>query len=332
MLFVIKKRKVINSLFFVICSILLLSGCSKDVPPTAAKGDAEFAVYLLKDQSLKFYNIYNKPVSSLELMPRPWLTSSDIRIYDFSSHCIYLKRNRAELFESRNGVPAPQMNSPFVVTVNGKAIYAGYFTAPASSYMAGAPSIDLSPIFYADDMISIISQNDETDIRNDERIKNVLSKAGIYQGGVKASISGLSVINNDTALVKYKLSLTNNCNYPVYVLDADKTGGELFHYFTNGPLFYNIQTKNTNWAQYKSYYTPTPYNLVLPEWFTLLKADETITREITLKGYSRFEKGDYEVSMRYQNPFIPKKEDRILNNNNIWLGSTTTNRVYFKLN
>ena len=53
----------------------------------------------------------------------------------------------------------------------GKAIYAGYFTSPASSYMAGAPSIGIDELIYTDDIISIENYGSELDCRDDESIK-----------------------------------------------------------------------------------------------------------------------------------------------------------------
>lgn len=333
MLFKLKGSQIVKALAVIIFSTLLINGCSKDVPPTAVKGGGDFAVYMLKDQSLKFSDVYNKPVSSLELMKKPWLTSSDISMYDFSSHYIYLKKNRAEMFAKKEGVGEPQMNMPFVVTANGKAVYAGYFTSPISSYMAGAPSIQLLDFFYAEDIIHIGNAIfPKNDLREDESIKMALIKDGIYKGGVKASISSISIVNDDVATVNYKLTLTNNSGEPLYVLDPDKTGSSLFHYFTNGPSFYNVQNKTTNWSQYKQTATPSPYNQVLPGWFVLLKVNQSITRNVSLKGYSRFEKGDYEVNMQFANPFVTQKENRVLNNNSIWLGSTNTEMVYFTFN
>ena len=74
--------------------VLFFSGCNKDVNPLSVRGENEFAIYLLQDQSLKFFDVQKKDVSSLKLMSKHWLNTSDIGLYDFSSHFIYLKRDK----------------------------------------------------------------------------------------------------------------------------------------------------------------------------------------------------------------------------------------------
>lgn len=299
--------------------ILLFAGCNKDVNPLSARGENDFAIYLLQDQSLKFIDVKNKDISSLKLMSKPWLNSSDIEFYDFSSHCIYLKRDKTLL-------PQQAINKPFVVTANGKASYVGCFTSPASSYLPGVPSIDVSEASYFPGDILYIEKGytSGADIRENEKIKSALISSGIYRGGIKVNLSDIVIINGDIASVKYTLTFTNNDLVNLFIIDPQQTGTGLFHYFTNGPSFYNKLTQKSNWSNLKTIVRPVPYNLIQFDWYTSLPAGKTISRTVTLTGYERFTPGDYSVNMIYANPpFIPK-ENRENRTGRYWLGFVPT--------
>ena len=85
---------------FVFLFILsLFGGCSDENPVTPpAKKDYPYAIFFLKDTNLTFEEAANKNITLDDLADTPWLTQDDIQFYDWSSHCIYLKKNKDYLF------------------------------------------------------------------------------------------------------------------------------------------------------------------------------------------------------------------------------------------
>ncbi|MBU2431908.1 MAG: hypothetical protein KKH99_14540, partial [Proteobacteria bacterium] len=71
--------------FFLLCLLLLFTGCQSNdnlINPTA---DSTFGIYLLKDRTISIGQIQNININELELESEPWLASTDIDFYDYSS-------------------------------------------------------------------------------------------------------------------------------------------------------------------------------------------------------------------------------------------------------
>ena len=77
--------------YFIFCLLLLSIGCQDNV--TNPTEDSTFGIYLLKNRTLNIQDIQNFNINELELESTPWLASTDIDFYDYSSHCIYLKKD-----------------------------------------------------------------------------------------------------------------------------------------------------------------------------------------------------------------------------------------------
>ena len=117
--------------------LILIAGCSdngSDVLPT--KRNDAFAMYFLKDTTLKIRDILNRRLEDLELADKPWLSQDDIDFYDWSSHCIYLKKDKSKLFpnyyEGYYQLPTSWTDRPWIVVANNVPCYRGYFLTDAS--------------------------------------------------------------------------------------------------------------------------------------------------------------------------------------------------------
>jgi hypothetical protein len=307
----------IFSVVFLVC----VSGCSKEVNPLAAKDNSGFAIYLLNNQSLKYSDVKGKEVASLKLKGKPLLNSDDIVMYDFSSHVIFLKGERAFFFGDQKVLDNSLVNTPFVVTAYGKPCYVGSFTSPTSSLLYDCPSIDITGFLYPSDVMCISpGVSTEVDLREDERVKGALISEGKYRGGLSVKLSDVSVVNGDTATVEYKLTFTNNDGNDLYILDPDKTGPGLFHYFTSGPNLYNKNTGKYYSPVYQIVTAPDSYNSFDKEWFTVISAGKSISRTITFKGYEPFSAGVYSVTMNYANPMQISVLNRKIDGGRVWMG------------
>jgi hypothetical protein len=104
-------------------------GCSREPGPASPNNSGEFALFFLRDSALTGGQVTQMDKSQLVLRDEAWLTDDDIRFYDFSTHCIYLKQDKKRFFDTGTGgqfVFHPVLISkPFVVVANGERCYIG---------------------------------------------------------------------------------------------------------------------------------------------------------------------------------------------------------------
>jgi len=236
--------------------LTLLWNCERNKNPLSSYGenDFAFAIYFLQNDELKMKDVYDKDLSELKLSLMPWLWDKDIRFYDWSSHCIYLKRDKTNYFPNWennkfNEFPPEWADKPFIVVANGKRCYIGYFEHSALSHLWPAPTItDGYNSGYPSDVLFMDWMWLYHDYpQNHPDVKKALIKAGLYHGGISVTfdttdVNTLRMIENaDTSNISYKFTLSNNDEDDLYVIDPDKTDSDLFHLFTNGLTFQNIK-------------------------------------------------------------------------------------------
>jgi hypothetical protein len=213
-----KKVIIIPYLFgcfiFILLTITFYS-CSNPTEPDL--DEHNFAIYFLSVDDLKMKDVFDKDLSKLKLSAVPWLCDEDIRFYDWSSHCIYLKNDKTYFIpgwkkgERFNVFPAEWGDKPFVVVADGKRCYLGYiesllspsqgWIAPAISGINGMYPLD---VIYIDWMwlYHIYPQNNPN-------VKNALIKSGLYRGGISVTFDTTDtntlcmVENADTSTISY---------------------------------------------------------------------------------------------------------------------------------
>jgi len=323
-----------NKLF--VCT-LYLSSCLflyQCTCPTRSDIDDDFAIYLLKDPSIEIYDILDTPLSELELEDEPWLSTDDIDFYDFSTHCIYLKKDVKSLFNDTIDVLFPRSwwDKPFIVCANNEKIYTGIFRAgPSSTPWWQVPYIDDGFGRFPSDVLFIdwiFAFDVLEDRRYDNQIKEALIDAGVFRGGIEVSLLSVNIVENaDTSTINYTFELKNNDSDALYVIDPDITGSELFHYWTNGVILKNTETGEHFGSDLKQVTHLDPILSWEPEWFTKINSGESIIREIDLKGYERFPAGNYLCQFKYSGPTKIEKDDRYLPDGRYWLGEINSNTV-----
>ena len=133
--------------FGLVCSLLLPS-CEKD-PDTG----------------------FQDPAFKLEFLSGTVITENDLLYYDASSHLFHLK---SELDENAL--------SDFSVMIYDDTIYKGEIVSSASSFIPGCPYYISDGFFQGADLILIGTTLDSEDLRNDERILDVLSSRNCDPG------------------------------------------------------------------------------------------------------------------------------------------------------
>jgi len=313
----------------IVAVALFGTGClTEPGPPPANEGPA-LAIFFLENSSLTGYQASQLDLDLLVLRKEPWLTSNDVQFYDFSSHCIYLKADKSQFFATDTGghfVFDPVLiDKPFVVVANGEKCYLGSLHSGLLSTLPPGPYVDeLDVGFYPEDVLHISRfWGSETDVRGDSRIKDALISVGIYRGGIALDLENVNVLeNNDTSTIEYTFRTANIDRDNLCVIDPNKMGTELFHYFTNGVV---LQGNNRLYqSEYKKVTTPaTSWD---PAWFVEIPAGSFIERTVKLKGYPRMLPGVYRCKLTFDGPKV-RKGDRYLSGGRIWLGDVVSNRI-----
>lgn len=321
--------------------ILLLTlfiNCDNPVSPIRY-GEYAFAIYFLYDKNLKMKDVYDKDLEELKLASKPWLSDRDIRFYDWSSHLIYLKKDKTHFIpgwekdKEPNFLPEEWADKPFIVTANGRQCYMGYFSHILYSRTPWkAPMIaDIFNSTYPHDIIMSVWWFLYHDTpQNNLRVKKSLVEAGLYRGGISVTFDTTDAIvdfeNADTSTVTYRFTITNNDQDDLYILDPDKTGTDLFHWYNNGITFMNIETRRIYEPRWRKYVEPTSLDYWSPEWFTKLKSGQSIRRTVVLKGYPYFPAGEYIFEFRYSGPMLGMEKDaREHEDSRYWVGPTRSN-------
>jgi len=315
-----------------------MSGCKDNnpvVPPT--QNDNTFAIYFLKDTTLTIKDILSTNLEDLVLADKPWISQEDIDFYDWSSHCIYLKKDKSYFFRSDFDSFTPDflyklswVDRPLIVVANGKKCYTSYFFSTLLSDFWPSPDIfDFDITHYPKDVIyTEWPYPFAKDVRSNQDVKKTLNNLDILHEGLQITMDSILIDNAETTTIRYKITINNNDSDNLYVLDPDKIETSLFYAFTNGPEFYN-STNNTVYRSLNTGAIVPTYGTFKPEWFSKIKSGQSINRMITLKGYPHLPDGNYYCSFSFNNPYYIKKEERMLSDGRYWMGPTRSELIGF---
>lgn len=158
------------------------------------------------------------------------------------------------------------------------------------------------------------------DPRNDERLISAFKNSGLLHSGLSVTINTLSVNNTKISL---SFVVTNRDKSDLLILDFDKMGTNLFHYYTNGLIFVN---KDQPRFIYCNIYPqgPTPTNSWKTDWLTLLKSGDSKQFSINYTIDSPLTAGNYIAYFHFPGlTFQIAKDDLFQDNGRIWLGEVT---------
>ena len=320
--------------------IILFINCTSTIEP---EDGYPFAIYFLKNNLLKIDDVHNTNIDSLKLKSTPWLINEDLEFYDWSSHCLYINKNKDHFITGWDTVKIEDqlfnnnyVNKPFVVLSNNIRVYIGYYHSDLYSqcFWPYPMIFDLYYDRYLHDVIMlnwIVSFTNSP--LNNSQIRSSLNSCNLYRAGIEiildqSNLNSLKVIDNaDTSTIEYSYTIVNNDEDDLYILDPDKSGGDIFHLFTNGINFKNIDTGEILYSKYKDVYSLPNLKYWSYDWFIKLESMSSITRKVMLKGYPRFPKGEYQVELSFSNPPYVNRTDSRFDNGRYWLGVTKSNKA-----
>lgn len=278
-------------LFITIALIICISSCEKN------KNDSEITdgFSLVISDSLTY-------------------NSNHIDFYDFSSHLIYLKTGYFS-FSDFGG---------FRVSVDNEVIYTGLMFPSYSSYLPTGPVIRCAPTFYDDFIIPIdffqvtnSAGNTNEDPRNDTRIIEALKKYNQVRKGLSLEILSLERLSSNK--LELTVQIINHDADVLLILDPEKMGIELFHYFTNGLTL--VDSFNNSYTHKITPEKPNAYDSWKNDWLTTVNGNETKAITIIYNDFESIPSGRY--SARFVYPGLGSqinREDLIQHNSRIWLG------------
>ncbi len=248
---------------------------------------------------------------------------SDFELYDSSTHIFYFRTNHPEFKTDKS--------SSFSLLANGEEIYKGVFWPSYSSSLPYGPYISSFPSLYPDYTfrIEFITIDDQPqDSRNDPRLISALKKHNLLHSGLSAEIKNITI---NGFHMTFSFIITNKDNSDLLILDPEKMGPKLFHYFTNAPIFYNITQKKV-FSYNTDYQIPSPWNSWSPDWLSELKSGDSRQFTFYYTINSTLTPGDYRVSFEFPGLSNQITRDQLFQHNkHIWLGDILlTKKLNFK--
>jgi hypothetical protein len=289
--------------------------------------------YLLKDEGMDFLTARKMPLAQLVLQDKPWIASEDIQRYDWSSHCLYLKKDVSIAWTRIN-----LRGTPFVVVADGQRCYLGALWSLISSFVPEGNAAVIHGVgsrgqedLLALNLMSVLRKGESRiDVRDDPRVAKALRRQGQFHAGLQCSLDRVRVeYEKDTCSVVYTYTVRNADEDDLYVLDPERIDPAFFHDFQNGVRGRDLDDNVTfGWPNpRKGAPQPTPWAKADVAWFSRLKKGESMTRIVTMDGLPRILPGKYECAFSLGSPEYlhgftgtVKKEQRQLKDGRVWLG------------
>jgi hypothetical protein len=281
-----------TSLFIGIVIFLVLTSCEK------TSYNADYDVLLKTESGFSF-------------------KYSDFELYDSSTHIFYFKNCHPE-FKTAS-------NDKFSILANGQIIYQGFFLAPYSSYIPSGPFIFSFYKFGPDHFFEIEAwfPDNLKDSRNDPRLIDALKQKGLLHSGLKVSIDSIKI--SGTQLV-FKFTVTNSDLSDLMILDPDRAGVNLFHYFTNGLSMYD-SAHNLIFKSNIEFSAPASFRDWSVDWLSVLKSGDSKQFTINYTPSTPIMPGEYHASFEFPGMYFQIPKDQLYQNSDrIWLGDIQVNK------
>ncbi len=236
----------------------------------------------------------------------------DITLYDSSTHIIY--------FKEAQSVFSVFLQDRFDFFDNGDTIYSGIFSPGYSSSIPAGPFIP-SPSMYGDYALRIeLWFENIPDVRNSPRLIEILKEHNLLHSGLSGTVDFLRITDNQ---LSFGFTIANNDLTDLLIIDINKTGPELYHYFTNG-LYLRDQDHHEVFSSTIEHLAPVPWNSWKPEWLSLLKSGESVSFTINYPIETPVNPGEYSVLFEFPGLAYQVTKDQLFQGNNrIWLGDIT---------
>ncbi len=242
---------------------------------------------------------------------------SDFELYDSSAHVYYLKTSHPE-FDAEKA-------STFSLLANGEEVCKGVFFQGYSSSLPSGPFISNTPAFYPAYTIMIdfmTIDNKPIDTRNDPRIISALEEHNLLHSGLSVEINSVGITGTQLA---FTFTVTNHDLSDLLILDPDKTGPGLYHYFTNGLSLRKVPYEEVFSGNIEAE-APSPWDSWKIDWLTELKSGESKQYALNYTLESSIAPGEYIAFFDFPGLSYQVTKDQLFQDNKrIWLGDILLN-------
>jgi len=242
---------------------------------------------------------------------------NDFELYDSSTKILYFKSYHPEFLNYKD----PEFTF-FADTV---LIHSGYFWPAYSSAFPSTPFISTNPFHYQNHALGFeyLIQN-KPDPRNDSRLMSAFKENNLLHAGLSVSIESLII---DGTQVSLSCIVINHDKDDLYILDYNKMGTNLFHYYTNGLVFVNKTQPEIVYCIINSQ-SPVPYDSWKMDWLSLLKSGNSIQLEINYTLANPLKNGTYVAYFNFPGlNYQISKDELKQENGRIWLGEVTGSKI-----
>jgi hypothetical protein len=243
---------------------------------------------------------------------------SDIELYDTSTNILYFKTEHDEFKHLDKGI--------FIFVDNGDMIYSGSLWPGYSSLGPSGPFI-MSPSMYGDYALRIDNWHlDKPDIRKDPRMIQILKQHNLLHSGLAILSSSVEIT---TTQLTFRFTISNQDKSDLLILDINKTGPNLFHYFTNG-LYIHDLAHNEVFSSTIQHQVPDPWNTWKTEWLSEIKSGDSKEFTINYPLENPLSSGEYIATFEFPGLGYQVKKDQLYQGESrIWLGDVSLNKRIF---
>lgn len=279
--------------------ILLLNSCEQD------NSDQEFDPKQADSTIFK-----SDPEVFFKIGSNQYYKYSDLELYDSSTHILYFKANHPEFDKNSS--------SNFKVIINSDTIYTGDFWPSFRSDSPTRPYISTMPFWLQYNAFWIENKDMvKPDLRNASSIIQALKDRNLLHSGLLVLINSIQITNTQAT---FSFSVTNKDQTALYILDPDKMGLNLFHYFTNGLVFRKSANSQPFYVKVP-YQAPSPYSSWKIEWLSKLNSNEIKTFIFNYPLDSPINSGEYNVTFNFPGFLYQINKDQLNQDNaRVWLG------------
>jgi len=285
--------------------LVFLTSCLGDIDSYRNNSQSDIKIYIIKEGQLTIHET-DVDLNSIQLERNPWVKSSEIEFYDWSSHTFYLNTDKEKgKYSGRH----------FVVVSGDERLFIGVFFPMYMSSFPQMPSIiPEDGVFYPNNVIHFgqLGHQFTGNMEEQNEFKKVLISSGILREGIKVELTRLKKKNQNT--IEYTFQVTNIDKENIYVLDPNKMGASRFHYVTNGAWFSKDNT----------YYFPnqvnhTVFDKVQDSWYFKLHPGEKMTRNVELSNFPSLPSGKVKCSFSFPGSNMKSGEWK-KSSGRIWIG------------
>jgi hypothetical protein len=161
------------------------------------------------------------------------------------------------------------------------------------------------------------------DIRNCPRIVELLNNHNLLHSGLSGTVDFVELSGNQ---LSFGFTVKNHDNDDLLIIDLNKTGPNLFHYFTNG-LYLRGLNNNVAFSSNVIHQKPEPWNSWSSEWLSILKSGEFKSFTINYTIETPINPGEYNASFEFPGLAYQVSKGQLYQaNGRIWLGDINLKR------